>query len=241
LAEFGLYRQLPVATAKPASASFRESVEVDLSCEEKDAIIYYTSDGSIPGFNSNRYTKPLYLTETTNLSYIAVRKDGVSGFVGKASYQKARYGIELTNSPDEKYNGGGPLGLVDGVTGTIDFANGQWCGFNGTNLEVIIDLNKIQEIHEFGINFNESTKSWIFRPRQVEFLVSEDGINYTTIFTQSYNIPEKDNEQIIHLAFDHKCKARFVKVVATNFGKLPEWHTAKGEPAWLFVDEIIVN
>ena len=35
--------------------------------------------------------------------------------------------------------------------------------------------------------------------------------------------------------------ARFVKVLAVNIGKCPEWHSGAGEPAWLFADEIIIE
>lgn len=238
LAEFGIYRQMPVVSAIPPSAAFRESVEVNLKCVEKDAAVYYTTDGSIPDQKSHRYNKPLKLAETTNLRFIAFRKDGTSGFAGKATYQKAKYEITLMNAPDEKYNGGGPLGLVDGATGTIDFNDGHWSGFNGTDLEAIIDLGTIRELHGFEINFNENTKSWIFRPDHVEFLVSEDGIIFESIFKKTYSKPEKDSEQVIHLSFNHNCKARFVKVIATNIGRLPGWHPHNGETAWLFVDEI---
>jgi len=241
LSEFGLYRQLPVVTANPSSASFRESVEVVLSCSENDASIFYTTDGSIPGLNSHKYTKPLLFSETTILSSIAIRKDGTSGFLTNANFQKAKYGVTLVNSPDEKYNGGGPLGLVDGAKGTIDFADGRWTGFNGTDLEAIIDLGTVKDLHEFGVNFNESTKSWIFRPQQVEFAVSGDGDSYTTIFTKALGKPEKENEQLFQVVFTNNCKARYIKVKATNYGKIPDWHPGRGEPAWLFADEIIAR
>jgi hypothetical protein len=75
----------------------------------------------------------------------------------------------------------------------------------------------------------------------VEFLVSEDGVTYKTIFSKSFGIPDNENEQLFHISFSHQCKARFVKVKAINFGKLPDWHPGKGEPAWLFVDEIVAK
>ena len=36
-------------------------------------------------------------------------------------------------------------------------------------------------------------------------------------------------------------EARFVKVVAKNFGKLPEWHQGFGGDAFIFVDEVRVK
>ena len=34
---------------------------------------------------------------------------------------------------------------------------------------------------------------------------------------------------------------RFVKVVGSNVGFCPDWHIGKGEPAWVFIDEIIIE
>ena len=108
-------------------------------------------------------------------------------------------------------------------------------------MEAILDLGTVHGLNEFKINFNESTKSWIFRPQLIEFFASEDGVNYKPIFSKSFAKPEKDNEELIHIEFSYKCKARYLKVKATNTGKLPDWHPAKGEPAWLFVDEIVAK
>ena len=35
--------------------------------------------------------------------------------------------------------------------------------------------------------------------------------------------------------------ARYVRIRAVNFGKIPAWHPGSGGDAWIFVDEIIVN
>lgn len=163
------------------------------------------------------------------------------GFIQKAHYQEAKYGIALAEAPDEKYNGGSPLELIDGITGTNDFNDGTWFGFNGKNLEAVIDFGSLKELHEFKTNFNENTRSWIFRPQQVEFLISADGMVYETIFSKSFGSPGEENEQLFKVSFNHPCIARFVKVKAINAGKLPDWHPGKGEPAWLFADEIDVR
>jgi len=241
LSEFGLYRQLPVVSANPSSASFTKTVQVELTSSENDAKIYFTTDGSIPDKNSIKYNGPLTIEQSTDIQFVAIRKDGTSGFINKSSYQKAKYGITLVNAPDEKYNGGGPLGLVDGAAGSIDFADGRWSGFNGTNLEAVVDLGSVKDLTEFQVNFNESTKSWIFRPQQVEFAVSEDGKNYKSIFTKTFEKPENESELLLEVPFSYKCNARYIKVIATNFGKIPDWHPGRGEPAWLFVDEIIAR
>lgn len=241
LAELGLYRQLPEARANPSSASFNKSLNIKLLCNDKDAEVYFTTDGTNPGLASDKYTGPLTVNQTTALKFVAIRKNGTMGFIQKAHYQEAKYGIALAEAPDEKYNGGSPLELIDGITGTNDFNDGTWFGFNGKNLEAVIDFGSLKELHEFKTNFNENTRSWIFRPQQVEFLISADGMVYETIFSKSFGSPGEENEQLFKVSFNHPCIARFVKVKAINAGKLPDWHPGKGEPAWLFADEIDVR
>jgi hypothetical protein len=36
-------------------------------------------------------------------------------------------------------------------------------------------------------------------------------------------------------------KARYVKIIAKNFGKLPSWHLGAGGEAFIFIDEIEVK
>jgi alpha-L-fucosidase len=241
LAEFGLYRQLPVVKAIPSSASFLKSVKVELYCNDSDAEIYYTTDGSLPGMKSEKYQKPLKLENSTELRYIAFRKDGTSGFAEKSDYQKAKYGISLLNSPDEKYNAGGSFGLVDGIFGSDDFADGHWSGFSGKDLDAVIDLGSVKELHEFGINFMVNTESWIFPPQHLEFEVSTDGKVYKSIFTKTFEKLDNEQKQLLQISFNNGCKARFVRVKASNYGIIPGWHPGKGEASWLFTDEITVR
>jgi hypothetical protein len=44
-----------------------------------------------------------------------------------------------------------------------------------------------------------------------------------------------------YAAFAGKENFRFLKVKAFNAALLPETHPAKGKPAWLFADEIVVR
>ena len=52
------------------------------------------------------------------------------------------------------------------------------------------------------------------------------------------------NEPTEHLTLSTKIEpieARYIRVNATSLGTIPDWHSAKGRKAWLFVDEILVN
>ena len=53
--------------------------------------------------------------------------------------------------------------------------------------------------------------------------------------------PEDVNVQIETLDVEAKAKARYLKIIAENYGKLPASHISAGEPAYIFVDEITVE
>ena len=36
-------------------------------------------------------------------------------------------------------------------------------------------------------------------------------------------------------------EARYLRVSARNLGTIPEWHPGRGEAAWIFIDEILVE
>ena len=38
-----------------------------------------------------------------------------------------------------------------------------------------------------------------------------------------------------------RARARYVRVRARNFGRIPDWHPGRGSPAFIFVDEITVE
>ena len=65
---------------------FEESTQVSMT-GPNGASIYYTLDGSVPTAESNLYSAPITLTDTTTVKAIAV-KDGVSSSVTSRTYTK---------------------------------------------------------------------------------------------------------------------------------------------------------
>jgi hypothetical protein len=85
-------------------------------------------------------------------------------------------------------------------------------------------------------------------PTELEFLVSTDNINFTSIgiFDIAKNDDIKPENTDIKtrdygILLDRKMNARYVKVIAKNYGKLPEWHQGFGGDAFIFIDEITVK
>jgi len=81
--------------------------------------------------------------------------------------------------------------------------------------------------------------SWIYLPRDIEVKISDDGINFTTLRKISREEIKRSNEEI-KLDVGEQT-SRYIKVVATNAGKIPDGKQGSGNDAWLFVDEISIE
>ena len=89
----------------------------------------------------------------------------------------------------------------------------------------------------------ESQGSWIFLPQSVTVYSLENGIK-TPVALQAVSI--NNNEQkasLAHLKFFEFTKPVLTQTLQLDMQvvrKIPDWHPAKGEHAWLFIDEIKV-
>jgi hexosaminidase len=155
-------------------------------------------------------------------------------FVNKATGKK----ITLAAQPNSSYRGKGAFTLADGVQNDQGMVkSAQFLGFLGNDLEAVIDLDSIQNIQEISLHAFEQAGSWIYPPASVSFYTSNDGNVYAlldslTTATGSKNLIYKIRTNT---------KARFVKVHAKNFGKIPFGSPGSGTNAWLFADEIEIK
>jgi len=152
--------------------------------------------------------------------------------------------ITLTIPCSKKYDGGGAGALVDGVRGTSDFNDNAWQGFEGHDLDAVIDLGKPRDVKKVKVGFLQNQGSWIFHPVSLEASLSEDGVRYTDKRNVKKEKPVADINNVIQdysIKFNKKTKARYVHIRAKNVSVCPSWHQGAGGKAWLFADEIIVE
>ncbi|MDQ5846056.1 MAG: hypothetical protein M3539_12270, partial [Acidobacteriota bacterium] len=77
----------------------------------------------------------------------------------------------------------------------------------------------------------------------VDFEGSIDGRRFVPLVSIRNDVPEKNYGVVIKdfvQTFKPKA-ARYVRVRAHTYGRIPAWHPGKDGDAWIFVDEIIVN
>ena len=235
---------LPVPFITAAATRFRDEMELAIATIVPDCEVYYTLDGSVPTGRSLRYTKPLVLARTTTLRAVAFREDTGYSFPVQADFVKLDPGrsIDITSKCSPAYHAGGPEALIDGQRGAANWRLGGWQGYQGTDFEAVVDLGKSQPIGYLAAGFVQDVRSWIWMPRDVTFYVSNDGTDFTRVARVINTIPY-DDYQLYYEDFDAKvsASARYVKVRATSYGKIPEWHPGAGGNAFIFIDEIEIR
>lgn len=156
-----------------------------------------------------------------------------------------------TLTDPKKYAGEDPGVLTDGALGGPSFYS-NWLGYEGNDMEVIIDLGEVMEIDTVQTAFLQVTNHIVFFPEIVELSFPADpdggsglkgtGNNAIKIPTGRPLNPSSKVNDIEYFNFSFEpVSTRYVKIYARNMKKAPGWHNASGLPAWIFCDEIIVN
>ena len=152
--------------------------------------------------------------------------------------------VRLGTAYTAPYTGLGDHALTDGnIALWADTENPFWQGFSGQDVEAVIDLGEPTTFDQVCTNFLQETHSGVFLPRRVEFAISKDGQKFSPIAILENDIPVQEAEGMIHefKAGAGGVRARYIRVRAENVKTIPDWHAARGKPAWLFVDEVIVT
>jgi hypothetical protein len=229
---------------------FETSTLVTLRSTTPISRIYYTLDGREPGAGSTVYTAPFRIEETTTVKAFVVTGAGDRSPVAEATFRKRsnEWKVVSTSGYSTQYTGGGDAGIVDGIRGTENFASGEWQGYQGKTFEAVIDLRRETEIKELGGSFLQSVGSWIWMPDRIVFETSSDGTNFTRAAEIKPGFPVRQmgtvTKEFRALASANPSgitRARYVRVWAYNFGKIPAWHPGAGGDPWIFVDEIFIN
>lgn len=171
-------------------------------------------------------------------------RSNIDNYIKKSTQPNLAQGKKITCSTQwsNSYDVGGPKALVDGNYGIMNY-NFNWLGFEGADMDVVIDLDSIQDIHQISMDFLFYPLSWIFVPKRVTCWVSDDQQNWTEVGSNTY-----ENEELLAVCkivgynFDNlQYRGRYIRVKAESLLTNPAWHRGVGQPCWIFCDEIIVR
>ena len=242
---------IPVPVIQAESKAFKDKLLVSMDNNNLDNgkfrkhMIFYKIEGEK---EFSIYSKPFEISNSTKI-YAFSREDleglNVSDTISATFFKKPNnYSINIKSVYNPQYHAGGPEGLLDGVLGTENWRKGDWQGYQSQDFEAVVDLKEVKSVSEISARFLQDQRSWILMPTKVDYYISDDNVNFTYFGSVNNTLDPKLEENTILNFTSNEIKgkkARYVKVIAKNFGKLPEWHQGAGGDAFIFIDEITIK
>lgn len=236
----------PVIKVIDGGALFEKKAKVILDFRLEGSELRYTLDGSEPNTSSPLYTKPILIKASNRINAKAFKE----GFLPSetVSLELMKLGqqiesVEISPAPSTSYPGNGGQTLLDRKAGSTNFRDGHWLGYDSGPVTLTIDLGKLSKVDRVVLSTLSSSGSWIMPPTQIEASFSQDGTAFK--YNQELNIKSltghEPGAKHYYSLKNESGKVRYIKLVVHPLAKLPDWHAGKGNPAWLFLDEVIIN
>jgi predicted alpha-1,2-mannosidase len=235
-------------TANPFISSgntmFEDKTTLTLSSIDSDAKIYYTTENGNPLSRLQEYNGPFTLSDPKNLTFFALKGENLS-FMQEAKLNRIIGGrtIKLNTRYSPQYAAGGDKALIDNLKGGEDFRLGTYQGYEGVDVNAVVDLGKQTQLKKVSIGFIQDINAWVFMPEYVQLFVSDNGIDFKPA-GKVQNTLSQDKEGAIVKEFTFNfsdTKTRYINIVGKNIGKCPPGHKAAGSTSWIFTDEITIE
>ncbi|MEN8116571.1 MAG: family 20 glycosylhydrolase [Bacteroidota bacterium] len=231
-------------SAQPELDPETKTVKVSLSTEAWKPEIRYTTDSSTPGANSTKYVSPFTIDKTITVKALVVKEGEAMSKPLATDFliHKAIACSVSQKNESSKYYPTPEYALVDGIRGLVNHGDGNWKAFNGNDMVATIDFGEVKSFSNVKVGFLQKAGAWIFYPTGITVEVSTDGNKFKTLGKAKNKVNAMEPGNLLQdLKVKKKSKARYIRVTATNLGTCPKGHAGEGKPAWMFVDEIIVE
>ncbi len=215
----------------------------DLQTIIRDKTIRFTTDGSSPNLQSEKYTPYLPIEGSTVLKAAVFDNKQKLGRDFELIFNKhAAVGatISLEPKPHKAYAGSGSKGLVNGVSGSnTRFGDKEWLGFWGKDVTITIEFDKPTKISSVSTRFYNANGQWIYAPKEIgiSYINEEDG----RTLHQVNQVTTADTTLVPHTFQIEEITTKHIEIFIPNYGTIQDGLQGAGNKAWTFLDEIIVK
>jgi hypothetical protein len=238
----------PQVEYKNNARLFQDSTVVTCRFDLDGAMLHFTTDGKIPTLNSPVYHTPITIRKSAVFQVMAVHPDFRNSEVLTVRFNRIKPvhpdSFKLITPPSPQYPGKGSATLTDLRQGGSNLHDGAWLGFEGGEVECDLYFSKPARFSNLYLSALVNKGAWIFPPARVEVMGSIDGTTFHSLGQKTISEaiqPLPMDGQIFYTLPLSRKKVSQVKIFIRPFGRLPEGHPGAGKPAWLFLDEVIVE
>ena len=229
---------------------FSDSTGIQLDSYNRNTNIHYTLNGSIPTQNSPQYRNPIIIRNSCTLKARTYRNGDSSKTVLSQNFYRSILDTNqilsevIFNIPvsPEYFNSGVQI-LVDKKLGSVNDPGSGWLGFHDNSIDIVLDFGEPVEINKLVLDFLVDFNLKSFPPCQITLLSSDNSLSYDQLYSKEFAIKKdfQDNSRFAPEIEIEGTHTRYLRIIARNLEKCPKWHSAKGSPTWIFIDEIILN
>lgn len=217
------------------------ALSVEVSCIRPDVEIRYSFDD--PSLVTHKvYDKPLKVNKPSKF-YAATFRNG------RQEGQTLILDLDFNSATGMKAdaptsNNAIPYVLTNGLRGSDRNSDFEWAGWHDRTAEFVLDLGQSKKISSAKIGALANTHICIAAPRRVTLYGSENGNDFTEI--ASVELPDEivwhKGAKITDIDFGQlDAKARYLRFVAENPGRIPDGFARATAPSWIYFDEVIIN
>jgi hexosaminidase len=120
------------------------------------------------------------------------------------------------------------------------YNDNEWLGWNGKDFNATIHFKEQTDASSLSLRLYNNPSSWVYPPSEIKIFGSMDGKNFSEIVAGNVVHTGEGAVQIKQYQFK-KTRFSHLKVVAKNHGIISKSNPGEGYPAWLFVDELVVE
>jgi hypothetical protein len=209
--------------------------------------IRYTMDGTEPdSLQSPVFKGNETINNNVSIKAKAYKPGWISSDLLEANFYKTTYtpdSVIYLTKPNDKYKDDQGKLLINREKGEADFRFGGWVAFRENRMECLLPFVRPVTLQSITLSSLVDANSYIMPAQLVEIWGGDNIKNLKLLGRLAPEQPRK-----IQPAFmkGFECKfnpatVKYIKIIATPVGKLPAWHPGKGDKAWIFIDEVLVN
>jgi Chitobiase/beta-hexosaminidase C-terminal domain len=239
--------QLAPPLLKYNTIFFSDKTMVEIKFAQSQTSVRYTLNNLEPTINDLVYKKPVIIKNNfTTLKAKAFGNDFHPSATVYATFikdGKAIQSIQQT-TPNTKYAGSGDNTLVDNKGGLEQLSSNTWMGYNCDTVTITMNLTKQESVNSVLLNFLQNESAWIFLPDKIIVQWFDKNLNSYQIFGEEKLLADTEtsgsycNYRIIKTTNEVITEKILINIIVKKI--IPSWHPAKGEHAWMFIDEIKV-
>lgn len=153
----------------------------------------------------------------------------------------------LESPPTKPYNLDSEKKLIDEQIGSPSNFHEGWVGYYGDTMKVLMQLeNYSKKPSDLVLSFAHHPSQWVFMPQKVLVSYSKNGRKFSKPeeVALPFDPTLKGNDKPRVCILRHKIPGsgvKYIRIEAEPVEKLPKWHAAAGEKAWIMTDEVKIN